>query len=148
MSLRQCCTGPRIIRETMLTGNSLYDKHGFTDLLLADDVLEMESGIDLERSREAFVRPTELPSLVTMLRESGQASVSGRSAGIMIVAPFAFSILLGHASFFLCFSLCARIDFRQSPKKKTQIKCALRFVRNPTTKFACLHRYRRLHSYS
>ena len=79
-----------IIRETMLTGNSLYDKHGFTDLLLTDDVLEMESGIDLERSREAFVRPTELPSLVTMLTESGQASVSGRSAGIMIVAPLPF----------------------------------------------------------
>ena len=35
-----------------------------------------------------------------------------QSAGV-----FAWSSL-GHASFFLCFSLCARIDFRQSPKKK------------------------------
>ena len=32
---------------------------------------------------------------------------------------------IGHASFFLCFSLCARIDFRQSPKKKTQKLSAL-----------------------
>ena len=58
----------------------------------------------------------------------------------------------GHASFFLCFSLCALIDFRQSPKKKkknTKIKCtcAFRFaVWNPTTKFVCPHQYRCLHS--
>ena len=57
------------------------------------------------------------------------------------------SCILGHASFFLCFSLCARIDFRQSPKKKKtqKNKCAFRFaVWNPTTKFACPGRYRRL----
>ena len=28
---------------------------------------------------------------------------------------------LGQASFFLCFSLCARIDFRQSAEKKKKV---------------------------
>ena len=49
--------------------------------------------------------------------------------------------------FFLCFSLCARVDFRHSPKKKktqTALSDLLRGI--PPQRFSCPHRYRRLHS--
>ena len=49
---------------------------------------------------------------------------------------------LGQARFFLCFSLCARINFHQSAenKKQNKIKCSFRFSAWPNTKFACSYR--------
>ena len=63
-------TDSSAVRQVLLEGNALYDQKKFTALLSANDLLNMEQGIRLERRKEMFVRPAEVPAIVRLLAAS------------------------------------------------------------------------------